>query len=109
MKANETKSTICKLFRKLDNYNFQVFSFGDRRPLRTGAKNFCDIVILNHRILCFIEIKTTSTNDKLRGEQEKTAKNLSSIMSINKSVFYFRVNNLLEAKRLQERILKNDL
>lgn len=103
------KAEIGKVFRKLESYRFKVKAFGDNRRGRKAMTGWVDIVIYNFKYLIMLEIKTELTKDKLTEEQKETAKLLSSIMAINKTVYYFQIKNLVEANKLFDRILKQDL
>jgi Holliday junction resolvase len=103
------KAEISKELKRLEDYGFDVFSFGDKRSLRRGQKGWLDNVILNNKYLIFIETKTTVTKDKLSLEQKKLASRLSNIAALNKTVYYIQLKSLQEAKNLVDRILQNKL
>lgn len=104
-----TKSQIAKEFKRLETYNFDVYNFGDKRPLRRGQKGWLDVVILNTKYLIFVEIKSSDTKDKLSDQQKRLAMRLSGIAAINKTVYYFQCHTVDEAKNLVDRILQNKL
>ena len=104
-----TKSEIGKIFRKLEKWNWQVVNFGSNKPIRGKAQGWVDIVVLNQRTICFIEIKSKDTSDSLRPAQRITAFNLSSISTHCHNFHYFQIRTVKEAKDLQERILANKL
>jgi len=102
-----TKNDIAKEFLKLKKYGYKVKSFGDNRSLRRGQTGFVDTVIFNRKNLIFIEVKVGK--DTFSEEQLETADLLSSVAAINKTVYYYIVNDVKDAKLLVDIILRGDL
>jgi len=95
------KSQIAKKFRELNNVI--VWSFGDSRPLRTGARNFVDNVILHESgYLWFIEIKMENTRDKLSPGQRLTRELLRKTEQLSSIVRYRLVNEYNYEDVIQE-------
>jgi hypothetical protein len=104
-----TKSLIGKEFRRLQDYNYKVFSFGDNRRGRMGQAGWVDNLIISNKYVVFIETKTQDTKDRLNERQKTTGEILSNLSTINKSLHYRVVRTLPEAKRLVELILEGKL
>jgi hypothetical protein len=80
---------VAKIREYLTLFKFKVWSFGDNRALRHGAKDFVDLVAAarNGKII-FIEVKTKATNDKLSEGQKDTALILGFCANVNRRVYY---------------------
>lgn len=103
------KNNIAKIFAKLRDFNFDVFNFSDNRALRSSQKNFVDYLIISHKYLLFVEVKSKATKDKMRGEQVKLAERLSHLSTLNKSIHYRIIQTEKEALNLMEKLLQNQL
>jgi hypothetical protein len=107
--TKEEKSKISTEFARLRDWGYTVINFNSGKALNEYMKGFVDIVIFNQRYLVFVEVKTTSTDDKLREGQKETAIKLSSISAMNKGVHYRTIITLAEAKKLVDNILGGKL
>ena len=86
------KSEIASEFRKLKHV--LVWSFGDKRRLRSGAKNFLDNVILHEcGELWFIEIKMDYTGDKFTPGQLLTRELLRKTEQMTNGIVKYRLVN----------------
>ena len=104
-----TKADINKTFRYLESFDYTVLSFGDNKPGRKGSAGGVDNILFNKKNLIFVETKTADTKDKLSEKQKNTAIKLSSIMAINKTVYYFQITDITQATKLVEDILTKKL
>ena len=102
-----TKSDISKQFALLRKYGYKVINLNEKRSFRAGQRDFVDLCIFNAHYLVFVEVKIGK--DILSEGQKDTAIKLSSIMAINKTVYYFQIKTLAEAKIIQEKILSKTL
>ena len=103
-----TKSDISKTFSQLRKFGYTVVNMNTKRALgSSGTKDFVDFCIFSKHYLVFIEVKIGK--DFLSEGQKDTAIKLSSLMAINKSIHYYQIRNLNEAKQLQERLLSKTL
>ena len=74
---------------------------------RGKMSGWVDHVIYNSKYFIMIECKFDK--DFLKPGQIETARLLSSIASINKTIHYFQIKTIKEAQSLHDRILKGDL
>ena len=106
MKA-ETKKDITKVFANLRKFGYKVQVNNTPQRMSVGQKDWVDYTIYNKRYLVFVEVKLGK--DRLSEGQKETAKYLSSIMAINKTVYYFCIKTLKEAKKIHDDLLGKKL
>ncbi|MFA6309818.1 MAG: hypothetical protein WC677_08855 [Clostridia bacterium] len=105
----ETKKLITDELNRLKPFGFEVLTFNNNRAFRSAQKNFPDHFITNGKYIVFVEVKLTSTKDKLSEGQEKLCYKLSSASVYNKHTHMKFIKSVADAKRLVELLLKGEL
>jgi len=96
-----TKDKISIIFNLLEKFGYEVYNFNARKSHSKGFAGFPDHVIVGKGKLIFVEVKRKG--DTLRIEQQKFAKAIKTVLTVN----YLVLETENEARQLVNNILEN--
>lgn len=105
MSISKEGKLISQSFAELKKFGFLIYNFNTYRAMQRSMSKLCDHIVAGETGLHFVEVKLTSTGDKMSDGQRLFKKVIWAIVARTPWVNYWSVHNLDEAHYVFEQIL----
>jgi hypothetical protein len=107
MSISKEAKMISATFAELRKFGFLVWNFNSvyRARLTSGMSKLCDHIVAGETGLHFVEVKLTSTKDKLSAGQKSFKKIIAVISQYTVWINYWTIQDLEVAEFVFENIL----
>lgn len=103
---SQENKIISNSYAELRDFGFLVYNFNTQRKMIHGATNkLCDIIVIGHTGIHFIEIKLRSTKDTIKPDQVIFKKVVEQVAQKTPHVHYWMVRDLEDAHAVFDMIL----